>query len=728
MSNAPGRETLTGEVVGISFRNAETGYSIMRVKMEGERDPATIVGQCLASIGETLRAEGQWDNHPKFGRQFTAASIRAVLPTSQKGIERYLSSGIIRGVGPVTAQRIVAALGEGTVPVLDEGDADRLSTVKGVTRKKAGSIIEAWKENRDVRETVIALAGYGVELALSHRIVLQYGKAAADVVRNDPYRLAREVRGVGFLTADTIAKSLGIPSNAPERIEAGISHVIRMVGTEGHCGVEEATFVANAVSLLGIDAPIITPCINRMAREETVLTRVAMSVGESASKVSHLFDARLYRAEKRIAQGIIERMASAPTLVIRGGSPADVARKAEVECGVELAPEQSEAVIMALTNKVGILTGGPGTGKTSTLRVILQALQSCGASVSMGAPTGKAAKRMRETTGHDAATIARLTGQGTSNQGETTIGCDVLIVDEASMLDVYMLDALLKCLPDRSSLLLVGDVDQLPSVGPGRVLFDLIDSDVVPTVRLTKIFRQAAQSAIIRNAHRINAGDALEPKSDSESDFHFMAAKDPDSIAASIVSLVASAIPERIGIRPEAIQVLSPMRRTATGAENLNKLLQKALNPRPSRFVERGGNRYGVGDRIIQIVNNYDLGVMNGESGIVVDVDEDAKTLTAQIDDAHITYKFTDLDQINLAYAMSIHKSQGSQFDAVVIPVTTQHYRMLHRALFYTGVTRAARFCVLIGQPHAMNMAIRNIDNTKRITTLARRLRNASWG
>lgn len=721
--------TLAGEVQSIVFRSEDTGHSVMRVAVAGNRDPSTVIGVTFAATGEVIEAQGQWITHPKYGRQFQAAGIMVQRPTSRHAILRYLQGGAIPGIGKVLAERIVATFGDRTTDALDAG-AEALRSVPGLGEKKAKAICDAWAESRATHELMAQLAGYGITPALAARIARQYGPAAPDIVKRTPYRLATEVRGVGFATADAIAKANGIAPDAPDRIEAGLLHLIGTVGAAGHTGVPQAAFLERAsTELLHLPEHVIRPVFDDLIEEGKRIVWVNTPAGDG-EHISAVFDGRLFRAEKRIAQAMSALRVGRPTWseVLDAKGVAAVVAEAEKAAGVPLSDEQRRGVEMAVSGKVGVLTGGPGTGKTSTLRVILEAMRVVGAKVALAAPTGKAAKRMRETTGHAAATLARLTGMGVAESDDELpqIEADILIVDEASMVDVPLFDRTLKCLSSVASLLLVGDVDQLPSVGPGRVLADILDSQALPVTRLTQVFRQAAASRIIRNAHRINTGLPLESEAEappeSLADMHFLSESDPEAIADRIVALVSKHIPERIGIEPEAIQVLSPMRKTPTGADALNRRLQAALNPNPGRFVERGGRRFGVGDRVLQTVNNYDLGVMNGESGIVTDVDHEAKEMMVNVDGMTVAYPFNELDQLDLSYAMSIHKSQGSQFDAVIIPVTTQHYMMLQRSILYTGLTRASRFCVLIGQPKALNMAIQNVKPNQRMTLLCHRL------
>jgi len=709
-------DSLSGEVVTITFRNADTGYSVMRVRVPTLRDPVTVVGVSLAREGEVVDVRGRWKVHPQFGRQIEASAVAVRRPTSAAAIERYLASGVVPGIGPALAKRIVGHFGEDTFRVFEE-EPERVSAIPGIGPKRAEEIARVWRESQAERQVMLFLAGHGITGALALRILRKYGAATIGVVEQQPYRLAKEIRGIGFTTADAIARKLGVPETAPERIEAGLRHVVAQATGTGHCGQPLDALLKAACEALNLHANWVRPVLEAQLQAGEFIAPVMLPDGTPC-----VFDKGLYEAEKRIARGLSGMVGQVPPWAMTREQAERVAAQAERACGVGLAPEQREAVVMALTSRVGVLTGGPGTGKTSTLKVILAALREARARVVLGAPTGKAAKRMSESTGHPAATVARLIGMGRAAGEEAAeIACDILILDEASMVDVRMLDAVLGALEPGAALLFVGDVDQLPSVGSGRVLGDMIESGALPTVRLTRIFRQAANSAIIRNAHRINRGEGIEPRQEG-ADFHFIQVEDPQEIPQRIAALVQRHIPDRIGIAASEVQVLSPMRKSATGTEALNLLLQNTLNPEPVRQITRFGRRYGVGDRVLQTVNNYDLGVMNGESGIIHDVDEAASLLRVQVDDALVDYPFDDLDQLDLAYAMTVHKSQGSQFPAVVMPVTTQHFIMLQRSIIYTGITRATRFCVLVGQRKALEMAIRNARMEPRITSLGARL------
>lgn len=713
---------ITGTVVGITFRNEENGYTVFRCETKADPKPIVVVGCTLAREGETVSLRGQWRNDPKFGLQFAATSVIAVRPDSPGAIEAYLASGVIRGIGPTMAKRIVAMYGAETLEVMDN-DPDAIGRVPGVGPKRVEQIKAAWKEQSESRRIMIFLANQNISGGLALRIYRQYGENAIAVIQANPYRLAREVRGIGFATADQIARDLGIPETSPQRIEAGIRHALAEATGRGHCGLTREGLIRAGAEALNLAPGWIEPVIEQLMDTERpgFVRRMIPDVGEC------YFSDSLNDAEKRASRALHDMLGRVPPWKISLQEATALAEKAQTEAGVVLAEEQMAAVIMALTSRVSILTGGPGTGKTSTLNVILKALRAAKATVVLGAPTGKAAKRMKETTGQEASTVARLIGMGLPGGVEPKpIEGDILILDEASMVDVMMLDKVLKGLPEGAALLLVGDVDQLPSVGAGRVLGDMIESDRIPTTRLTKVFRQAQQSAIIRNAHRINRGDALEENAapGAPSDFYWIDST-KERVADRIIELVTRRIPERLGCTPFDVQVLSPMRKSATGTDALNIALQAALNPNPVAKIPRFGGRIGVGDRVLQTVNNYELGVMNGESGVVVGIDPEEEVMRVQVDDKEVVYPLGDADQLTLAYAMTVHKSQGSQFPAVVIPVTTQHYMMLNRPVIYTAVTRATKFCVLIGERRALDMAIKNSRLEPRLTQLMHRLRGA---
>jgi exodeoxyribonuclease V alpha subunit len=711
--------SMRGVVARIVFRNDDTGSSILRVTPEGETEVVTTCGPSLAEIGEQVTVTGVWKRHPKYGFQIQAQSIVTERPATPEAIERYLASGILPGVGETLAKRIVAAFGPATLDIMDN-EIERLLEVHGIGEQKFDGIATAWGEQKAAQTIMLFLADQGITHAMAVRIYKRYGAAAIDLIRKNPYRLAADVRGIGFATADAIAAKLGVPHDSPKRITAGLLHLSDLAAKHGHCGMTVAGAISDATELLGLPTALISPCVEAALRaEDPALIADTLPDRVNGGMVDCLFMKRLYQSEGYSAKQL-------PELARRPG-PWPEANDAQVRALVEksahaarmiLEPEQEQAVINALTRRVSILTGGPGTGKTSTLKVILAALEARELKVILGAPTGKAARRMQDATGHEAFTVAKLIGMGRPDH--PPIMCDVLIIDEASMVDVPMLQAILKQLDDNASLVLVGDVDQLPSIGPGLVLADLIASDALPVVRLTRIFRQAAESAIIRNAHRINRGVGLEPPvpEGTVTDFYFLRSSTPEDVLNKITQLVTDRIPGGLGLPSNQIQVISPRRGTPTGVDSINALLQQAVNPDPVAFVRYGNTRYGVGDRVLQTVNNYDLDVMNGESGVITAYNSETRMLTVKIDDREIEYPQSELDQIDLAYAMTVHKSQGSQFPAVVIPMVTQHYMMLTRAILYTAVTRATRLCIVVGQPAALEMAIRNVRAEPRLTRL----------
>lgn len=710
-----------GTIRYVTSRNEDSGFSVLRVLPSDQRmgDLVTVVGLTLAEPGDDVTVSGAWTRHPRFGDQVKADTIMAVRPSTPDAIERFLSNGSLPGIGPATAKRIVTVFGAETLEVLDT-HPERLGEVSKLGPTRVSAITAAWKEQNAGRDVMVFLAGQGLSQALSIRIYKRYGGMAPEVIRQNPYRLASEVRGIGFLMADHIAMSLGVPKDSPNRIDAALRYVVEQATGQGHCGMPWSKVIAAARDVLELSEAHIDAQLHALldAGDDRLLLDVA-------ADVPRVFTRKLHTAETAIAARMAAMIQLAGPWPGAGGAELDaLIAEGEKQSGMALAAAQRQAVRLALTRRVSILTGGPGTGKTSTLGAILVAMKARRLSVKLAAPTGKAAKRMREATGHDAQTVARLIGMGT--ELPQPIECDVLVIDEASMMDVPMAEAVLDLLDDRASLLLVGDVDQLPSVGPGHVLGDLIDAGSVPVTRLTQVFRQAAQSAIIRNAHRINRGHGIEmapPEDAPKPDFYFIECNDPSEVAKRVVALVTQHIPDRCGIAAEDVQVLSPMRRTETGTEALNAALRDAINPDPAARVARGGATFGMGDKVLQIVNNYDLGVMNGESGVVVGIDDDAKTMTVNVDSKDVVYPRDALDQLTLAYAMTIHKSQGSQFPAVVIPVTTQHYMMLLRSILYTGVTRASKFCVLVGQRKALDIAIRNDRMEARLTRLTGLLR-----
>jgi exodeoxyribonuclease V alpha subunit len=700
-------EILAGLVERVTYHNVENGFCVLRAKARGHRDIVTVVGHAATiAAGEWITASGEWVNDRTHGQQFKARFLRTSPPTSADGIEKYLASGMIRGVGPVYAKKLVRAFGEKVFEIIEE-TPDRLQEVDGIGPVRAARILAAWAEQKAVREIMVFLHSHGVGTARAVRIFKTYGSDAIQVMTENPYRLARDIRGIGFKTADAIAMKLGIEKTATMRVRAGISYALTEAMDEGHCGLPVDELVPLAEKLLEVPQELVRTALDLELHERNV---IADRVGGSPC----VFLAGLYHAERAIA-GRLMRLANGalPWPFI---DPDKALPWVEKHIGLTLAESQIAAIRLALKSKVVVMTGGPGVGKTTIIRGILRILTAKGTELLLCAPTGRAAKRMTEATGFEAKTIHRLLEvdpkSGGFKRGEDNpLECDLLVVDEASMVDVLVMQALLKAVPDRAAVLVVGDIDQLPSVGPGQVLADIISSGAVPVVRLTEVFRQAAQSRIITNAHRINQGliPDLKPP-ENESDFYFVQAEDPETAVARIIELVKTRIPKRFGLDPiREIQVLCPMNRGGVGARSLNIELQAALNPADERKVERFGWTFAPGDKVMQVENDYDKEVYNGDIGLIDNVDTSEGVLTTIFDSRTVTYEFGELDMLVPAYAATIHKSQGSEYPAVVIPLLTQHYAMLQRNLLYTGVTRGKKLVVLIGQKKAIAIAVRNV-------------------
>ncbi|MGA9891686.1 MAG: ATP-dependent RecD-like DNA helicase [Xanthobacteraceae bacterium] len=718
------REVLAGLVERVTYQNAENGFCVIRVKARSHRDLVTVVGHAaIVSAGEWITASGEWVNDRTHGQQFKAQFLKISEPTSVEGIEKYLASGMIRGIGPAYAKKLSRAFGEKVFDVI-ETQADRLREVEGIGPVRAGRIVAAWAEQKAVREIMVFLHSHGVGTARAVRIYKTYGADAIQVMTENPYRLARDIRGIGFKTADAIAMKLGIEKTAMVRVRAGISYALTEAMDGGHCGLPTDELVPLGEKLVEVAQELIRTALDLELQEGTV---IADRVGDMPC----VFLAGLHRAERTIANRLMRLMDGAlPWPWIEPGKALPWVEK---RIGLALAESQTAAIRLALMSKVLVMTGGPGVGKTTTVNAILQILAAKGVRLLLCAPTGRAAKRMTETTGFEAKTIHRLLevdpkGGGFKRGDDNPLDCDLLVVDETSMVDVLLMQALMKAVPDKAALLLVGDIDQLPSVGPGQVLADVISSGAVPVVRLTEVFRQAAQSRIITNAHRINQGSIPDLSApEAESDFYFVQADDPESAVGRIIKLVKSRIPRRFGLDPiRDIQVLCPMNRGGVGARSLNIELQAALNPAGDRKVERFGWTFAPGDKVMQIENDYDKEVYNGDIGFVTEVEPDEGELTARFDGRAITYGFGELDTLVPAYAATIHKSQGSEYPAVVIPVMAQHYAMLQRNLLYTGVTRGKRLVVLVGQKKAVAIAVRNVSGRRRWSKLGEWLRSGS--
>ena len=700
-------QSYKGFIDRLTYHNPENGYTIARLAVEGQRERIAIVGT-LASIqvGENVEVEGVWANHPKYGKQLKVEHYKAVYPSTLEGMQKYLGSGLIKGIGPRSAKRIVEHFGEETLDIIDE-DPQRLAEVPKLGKKKVELIAEAWDEQRQIKDVMVFLQSHGITTGYAVKIFKTYGQEAIQKVRSDPYRLERDVDGIGFRIADRIAQRLGMERDAPARVQAGIRYLLSEAADEGHVYLPAVEMMERAVEILEINAELLPQALEALRANDGVVTEDL-----------HYYLPPLHRAEVGAASSL-KRLLQAPA--------EELAVPAEAEDGLELAPAQKEAVELVATSKVLVLTGGPGTGKTTVTRRILRLLEAGGLKVALCSPTGRAAKRLSEASGREAKTIHRLLGfqpgERQFKKGyDDRLEVDALIVDEASMIDVVLLNALLRALPDPARLVLVGDIDQLPSVGPGNVLRDIIDSAEVPVVRLTQIFRQAQKSHIIRNAHRINSGEMPIVENDAAADFYFIQAGDPERVVELVEELCATRLPSYRGWdQRDDIQVLSPMYRGETGALNLNQRLQQRLNPHGQVHRHRGAE-FRVGDKVMQVKNNYDKGVFNGDIGTIERLDTEKQVLYVRFDYT-LEYDQVDLDQLTLAYAISIHRSQGSEFPVVVLPLTTQHYVMLQRNLLYTAITRAKQMIVIVGTSKALKLAIANDKVARRYTTLKDRLR-----
>jgi exodeoxyribonuclease V alpha subunit len=734
LDNNEKTKELTGQVERITYSNAESGYSVLRIRVRGYEELVTVVG-VLASpaVGEVLKMTGVWQQHPRFGMQFKIETCSTVTPSTLDGIEKYLGSGLIKGIGPSMAEKIVYAFGQQTFEVLD-GDPDRLLEIDGLGPKKILQIKKSWAEQRGIRDVMVFLQSYGIGTGYAVRVYKQYGAMTLQVLQENPYRLATDMYGIGFVTADKIAASLGFASDSPLRIKAGVLHVMNQFVSEGNVYVPIMELSARVSELLSVSGELADSGIETARLSEDIAVEwYTTTQGEDDCAV---YLPAFQYAEKHSARNLLELM-SAP---FNGQyvDPETAIPWVQDELGIELADKQKEALKVAISSQVMIITGGPGTGKTTLIRAILKIREARGYRVMLAAPTGRAAKRMAEATGHEAKTIHRLleyVGKGLENgdfmrNESNPLECDLLIVDEASMIDQILFHHLLKAIPKGASVIFVGDVDQLPSVGSGDVLRDVIDSGVCPVTVLNEIFRQAEQSGIVVNAHRVNSGQMPEFDEDYDKglkDFYFIAQEDPERVLDTIKTLVTDRIPQRFGFDPQNdIQVLTPMHRGSVGTVRLNEELQKALNTSGGAKVQRMGHVIQEGDKVMQIRNDYDKDVYNGDIGIVYRIDGDETRVVVKMDNGLVSYDFTELDELVHAYAVSIHKSQGSEYPAVVIPIMTQHFVMLQRNLLYTAITRGKKLVVIVGTKKALAIAVKNDRTKQRWTRLASRLREGS--
>ncbi|WP_406211245.1 ATP-dependent RecD-like DNA helicase [Kitasatospora sp. NBC_01560] len=722
-----------GVLERITYANEETGYTVARVDTgRGGNDLLTVVGALLgAQPGESLRLHGRWGSHPQYGKQFVVENYTTVLPATIQGIQRYLGSGLIKGIGPRFAERIVERFGVDTLEVI-ENEPGRLIEVPGLGPKRTKKIAVAWEEQKSIKEVMVFLQGVGVSTSLAVRIYKQYGDGSIGVVKNEPYRLASDVWGIGFLTADRIAQAVGIPHDSPERVKAGLQYALSQSSDQGHCYLPEERLIADGVKLLQVDVGLVIDCLAELVATEGVVRESVP--GDAGEPITAVYLVPFHRAEISLANQLLRLLRAESDRMPWFSDvdwPAALAWLAK-RTGAELAPEQEQSVRLALTEKVAVLTGGPGCGKSFTVKSIVTLALAKRAKVVLAAPTGRAAKRLAELTGVEASTVHRLLelrpGGDAAYDRDRPLDADLVVVDEASMLDLILANKLVKAVAPGAHLLFVGDVDQLPSVGAGEVLRDLLaDGGPIPSVRLTRIFRQAQQSGVVTNAHRINEG--LPPLTEGLADFFLFVEDDTERAAGLTVDVVARRIPQRFGFDPRRdIQVLAPMHRGPAGAGSLNTLLQAAVTPAREGLAERrfGGRTFRVGDKVTQIRNNYDKGqngVFNGTVGVVTALSVDDQRLTVLTDeDEEVPYDFDELDELSHAYAVTIHRSQGSEYPVVVIPVTTSAWTMLQRNLLYTAVTRARKLVVLVGSRKAIGQAVRTVSAGRRHAALDHRL------
>lgn len=748
-------ENIRCTVERITYQNEENGWSVLRVNVKGYKDVVTLVGNfCDTKVGAVLAVEGNWRMDAKFGKQFQAVNWKEELPSSIVGIEKYLGSGLIKGIGPVYAKKIVAKFGEETLNIIEE-DIQRLSEVDGIGKKRIDLIAKSWEKQKDVKDIMVFLQGNGVSSAYAAKIYKAYGKESIDKVKENPYRLADDIWGIGFKTADSIAKNMGYAENDIRRCKSGIIYSLNQLANDGHVYATREQLIKDANERLGLtenktssdasdlaDAQHSTPTIDAStsATDTIPLGMVAEPTPQMRPPVEQALEELIsaeelkvedeciylppfYYSEVGVAKKLLELRNAKQDNLFAGQVNMEAIEK---ESGITYDDVQQAAIHMAAESKVMVLTGGPGTGKTTTTQGIISAWKTAGLSILLAAPTGRAAKRMSEATGMEAKTIHRLLGfkptEGYKFNEENPLDGDALIVDECSMIDIILMYSLLKAIPPTMRLVLVGDIDQLPSVGAGNVLRDIIESEAIPVTRLTRIFRQAQSSRIVMNAHAINQGYFPNIQNGKDTDFFFIRAEEPQDAVPQIVNLVKNRLPKAYGRPVSDVQVLTPMRRSYCGSDNLNIELQKALNPM-GLSLSYGGTLYRSGDRVMQIRNNYDKDVYNGDIGTISDVDLEENELLVSFGDKVVTYEKSELDELVLAYATTIHKSQGSEYPIVVIPVFYSFFTLLQRNLIYTAITRAKKICVLIGQVKALGYAVKNLTVEQRNTKLKERLR-----
>ncbi|MBA3721012.1 MAG: ATP-dependent RecD-like DNA helicase [Parachlamydiaceae bacterium] len=711
-------DQIFGYVERITFQNSENGYTVAQLKIGNKSDLTCIVG-CMPGLqpGETIRCFGQWKNHLVHGKQFEVSSFRVEAPADIVGIKKYLGSGLVKGIGPKYANRIVEKFGVETLTIIDQFP-ERLKEIQGLGAKRIGDIKKCWTDQKHIRDVMVFLQTYGVTPSFAQKIFKTYGDQSIAKVKENPFRLAQEIFGIGFKTADTIAQKMGIAKDADRRIEAGIEHVLSQLSGDGHVCYPVDEFLKEAEQVLEASIPQIEARLQFLHKDN----RIEMVENiEAGKKRLFLWSKSLYVAETGIAREL-RRLKKAKSQ-LRQIDTDKAVEWVQEQLKIQLAPNQMKAVAQAISGKIQIITGGPGTGKSTITKAILAITEKLTDKIILAAPTGRAAKRMTEITGKKASTIHSLLefnfkGGGFKRNRESPLDCNLIIIDEASMIDTYLMYSLLKAIPDHARVIFVGDIHQLPSVGPGNVLKDMIGSRSLSVTTLNEIFRQAAGSSIITNAHRINNGTFPTLYNGQDSDFFFIDCQEGEEVLNTILKLVSQRLPKRYGFNPlEEIQVLAPMKKGIIGTENLNIVLQQILNPNQTPLT-RGGTKYHIGDKVMQIRNNYKKEIFNGDIGIIKDIDMEEQTLIVIFDKREVLYEFSDLDELVLAYAISIHKFQGSECPCVVMPVHTSHFMLLHRNLLYTGITRGKKLVILVGTKKAIAIAVKNDEVQKRYTAL----------
>jgi len=710
------KEYLSGNIERITYHNQDNGFCVLRLKVKSHKDLVTVTGSSpTLSVGEYIKCSGIWHNDRNYGKQFKADFLKALPPDTIEGIEKYLGSGLIKGIGPHFAKKLVTAFGNKVFDVIEQ-KPELLSTLEGVGTFRANSICNNWKDQRVVREIMIFLQSHGVGTTRATRIFKTYGQEAIAIVSRNPYQLAKDIRGIGFVSADTIANNLGIEKSSLIRARAGLSHLLLEATSNGHCGLPQETLIENSIKLLEIDRDLV-----ELAIEKEIAAKII--VCDFIADKTCIFLATYHFYERQIAKILLSIKNS--TIDWGDNNALDLLPQIEQELDIKLAENQKKAIVQALSEKLMVITGGPGTGKTTLVRTLLKVLESKQLNIKLCAPTGRAAKRLSETTGLVATTIHRLLEIDQAQGGfkyndDNKLPCDYLIVDESSMIDVSLFYSLIKSLPEHAGLLLVGDVDQLPSVGAGQVLKDIIRSNIITTIKLTQIFRQAATSDIITNAHNINKG--ILPKLDApkdDTDFYFIEAEPGDNIINKIITIVTDRIPKKFKLSPiHDIQLLCPMQRGGSGARSLNVELQKVLNPNYYHGITKFGQTFAAGDKVMQTENNYDKDIYNGDIGLISAINKEEQEVTINFYGNEVIYDYADLDQLTLAYATTIHKSQGSEYPAIVVPITMQSYLMLRRNLIYTAITRGKKLAVIIGQKKALAMAVKDQKSSNRYSKL----------